>query len=356
MWKIAIIWPAFPYRWGIAHHTNCLVNSFLEFWHTVSVFTFSRQYPWFLYPWNNQIEPEWTSNPFSQLSIFSLYRIIDTINPFSWYKTAQAIIKMKPNYCLIKYWHPYFVPCFIFIAWLLRRKNIRLICIIDNLLPHERHFWDTILTKLFFLQIDRAITQSNIVHNQCRKLLPCLLETMIPHPNYDQFWPKVESSIARKKLGFWKDKIILLFFGFIRPYKWLDILLEAMPSIISTHPNIHLLIAGECFGSFQIYQDIIDKLKISRHVTLHLKYIPNNEIPIYFWACNLLVMPYRTATNSGIDNIGRIYASHTLFTVWYTLKQLILAIESSINEWNARNNLGLSWEEYRYKIENFIKD
>lgn len=354
MHKIAIIWPAFPYRWGIAHHTNQLINAFLQQNQNVFLFTFSRQYPWLLYPGKKQTEPEGTPNPLSKSSLLSTHRILDTINPFSWYRTARQIIQNKPNYCLIKYWHPYFVPCFTFIAWLLRRNKIPVICIIDNLFPHERHRGDTLLARIFFTQVDRAVTQSDIVHQQFHLSFPNIPEIMIPHPLYDQFWFRVELKEARWILQIPDNKKLLLFFWFIRLYKGLDLLLLIMPRLIVRFPNIHLLIAWECFGDFKIYQKIIDNLCLSEYITLHLKYIPNSDIPIYFGASDLLVMPYRHITNSGIENIGKVYANNMLLTVWISWDILLENIIRALSTPSSLNWESINWGSYCMSLNNFL--
>lgn len=353
MSSVAIIWPAFPYRWGIAHHTNQLADTLIKTGHEVWIFNFSRQYPQFLYPGKHQTEPTWTPNPLSDSPNLSVEHLIDTINPISWYRTAREIIKQKPNYCLIKYWHPYFVPCFTFITWMLRRKKIPVICIIDNLFPHERHFGDTLLTRILFTQITGAVTQSEIVHKQFQSLFSHIPETMIPHPIYSQFWPPVSQEEARQKLQIPADKKVLLFFWFIRPYKGLDILLSIMPQLISEYPNTHLIIAGECFGSFEIYQQIIDAFDLKRHLTVHLKYIRGADIPTYFGACNLLVMPYRSMTNSGIENIGKVYAPCSLLTVWLTKSVLLdTIIEIFSSDYIKKEDI-FNWESYIERLQEF---
>lgn len=191
---------------------------------------------------------------------------------------------------------------------------------------------DTWLVKLFFSQVDQVITQSPIVHDQCVQLFPNMPEIMIPHPVYDQFGPPVPRDKACEKLQLPSDKILLLFFGFIRPYKGLDVLLEALPSLLQKKSQIHLVIAGECFGSFQMYQDIIDRLNLAPYLTLHQHYIPSSDIPTYFGACDLLVMPYRHMTNSGIENIGHIYARKSLLTLGASPEILTQKIFEKLDE------------------------
>lgn len=354
MSHIAIIWPAFPYRWGIAHHTNRLINTLIESGNQVSLFTFSRMYPRVLYPGKGQCEPDGTKNPLSKSPNVTIFQILDTLNPLSWYRTARTIVWQKPDVLIIKYWHPFFVLVFTAIAWYVRRKDIKIVCIIENLLPHERHFGDVWLVKRFFSQVDRAVTQSEIVHNQYIALFSEIPETMIPHPVYDQFWPPVPRDDACEKLDLPKEKTILLFFGFIRYYKGLDILLSIMPELITKNPNIHLVIAGECFGSFDRYQEIINRGKLQKYITLRQNYIPSSDIPAYFWACDLLVMPYRHMTNSGIENIGHIYATRSLLTVWATPEELRNSIFNALTLSPVHEKSGLSWEEYGQSLIQFL--
>lgn len=354
MSNVVIIWPCYPYRWGIAHHTNRLADTLIKLWHRVRIFTFSLQYPRFLYPGNHQFEPLWTPSPLPESSDLFVKESISTINPFSWYRTARAIVEKNPDFCILRYWHPYFIPCFTFIAWMLRRQNIPVICIIDNLFPHERHFWDTFLIRFFFTQITRAITQSEVVHKQFHAFFPHIPEMMIPHPVYDQFWPVVWQEEARQRLKIPTDRKVLLFFWFIRPYKGLDILLSIMPQLIARYPNIHLIIAGECFGSFKMYQKIIDTFDLSKYITLHIKYIQNTDIPIYFGACDLLVMPYRSMTNSGIENIGHNYAPRILITVWIGECTLFDKVQKSIDHQQVLQKKIVSWNEYISRMLFFI--
>lgn len=348
--KILLIWPVFPWRGGISHHTNRLINTLGEAGHDISVISFSKQYPKFIYPWKAQREPEGTPNP---LNIIPKYTL-NPINPVTWWSTLRAMRSISPEVIIFKYWHPFFVPCFTLLAWFLKRMHRRIVVIIENLLPHERHFGDTWLLRLFFSQTDAVVTQSAIVHNQCTELFPEMLKIMIPHPVYDQFWPKVPQSDAQRKLQLPDNKIILLFFGFIRPYKGLDILLEALPSLIEQNSNIHLVIAWECFGSFEEYQNTIDKYNLLSHITLHLRYIPNSEIPLYFWASDLLVMPYRAMTNSGIENIGHIYANKTLLTLGVTSAELVEAILEKLQSNEKVEKNGTSWEEYGERLMDFL--
>lgn len=348
--NFCIIAPIFPWKGGIAHHTNELVKNLLKLDVNISIISFSRLYPKWLYPGKSQKEPESTKNP---LTIRPEY-ILNPINPFTWWFTARKILRERHETVIIKYWHPFFIPCFAFVAWYLRLNKIQVVAIAENFFSHERYFGDLVLLKIFFHQVKKIITLSLIVSDQCNKVFPQIPSIMIPLPKYDQFWPIVGQKKAREKLQINKDRTILLFFWFIRPYKGLDILLNILPDLIRKRPDIHLIIAGECFWSFQIYQDIIDRNNLKSHLTLHLKYIPNSLIPYYFWACDLLVMPYRHITNSGIESIGEIYANKMLLTVGVSGNILEENIIKSLNTSSSLDWEGISWESYCMSLHNFL--
>lgn len=351
MAKIAVIWPVFPWRWWIAHHTNRLINTLFTSHVDVLMVSFLEQFPKFLYPGKSQKEPTESVNPLLMKPNF----LLNPLNPITWLITIKFILQKKRNTVIFKYWHPFFVPCFTCIAWFLRRKKVQTVVIIENLLPHERHFWDMLLTRIFFSQIDKFITQSDIVHGEFNESFPGRKEIMIPHPVYDQFGPPVPQDIARDKLNLPRDKTLLLFFGFIRPYKGLDLLLEILPDLIVQRPEIHLVIAGECFGDFQPYQDIIDKYDLKGFVTIHLGYIANEMMPYYFWSCDLLVMPYRHMTNSGIENIWKIYAHKTLVTVGATSNMLKENIQKTLgDDLLHQNRKKMDWESYSLRLNFFL--
>ena len=340
--KVAIIWPVYPWRWGIAHHTNNLVKYLVDAGQEVNVYTFSKQYPAFLYPGKFQLEPEGTNNPLKT----KVHQIFNPINPFTWLRTILSISQFHPSLIIIKYWHPFFSPSYTFILWFLKKRNIQILCIVENLFPHEWHFGTTLFTKLFFSQVDRAVTQSEIVHESFKIFFPNLPEMLIPHPVYDQFWEPVKQSTACDYLQIPKNKTILLFFGFIRPYKWLDIFLNALPGILEKCPSAYLVIAGECFGNFHPYQNIIDKHSLGPYIRTNISYIPNEEIRYWFWACDLLVMPYRSMTNSGIQNIWIIYAKASLLTLWLNERELAQKVLESLSVPQSSKQQGMTWSNY----------
>ncbi len=344
---LCIIAPIFPWKGGIAHHTNELIKHLLKSDVKVSIISFSKLYPKWLYPGKSQKEPEDTKNP---LTIRPNY-ILNPINPFTWWFVARKIVKEWHKIVIIKYWHPFFIPCFAFIACYLRLSKIQVVAIVENFFSHERYFGDLFLLKIFFHQVKKIIVLSSIVRDQCAEVFPKIPSTIVPLPVYDQFWPVVSQKEAREKLQINKDRTILLFFWFIRPYKWLDLLLDVLPDLIKQRPDIHLIVAGECFWSFQIYQDLINKNNLINHVTLDLKYIPNNLIPYYFWACDLLVMPYRHITNSGIESVWKAYSPRLLITIGEMGDELRKHILSALESSSYEKKWDTCWDSY---IDSFI--
>lgn len=346
---IALIGPAYPWRWWIAHHTNNLINALMDTWVNVKIYTFSRQYPKFLYPGKSQKEPIGSVNPLRVPS----FPTLNPINPFTWLVTARDIIHEKPTHCLIQYWHPFFAPCFTVISWLLKIKGIKTICIVQTLIPHDRHYADSWLIRFFFSQISGAVLDKSM-YEQFKILFPRLPFKLIPLPVFSQFGEPVSVIVARKYLSLPQDKNILLFFGFIRKYKGLDILLRALPEIIKENPKIHLLVVGECFWDYEKYENIILENKITEQVTSHIKYVPNEEVRYWFGACDLLVMPYRHIINSGVENIWKIYAQKSLITLGSTPKDLAKKIIKAMAS-KPQHIEKFWWQEYVKNLQIFLK-
>lgn len=346
---ITLLWPAYPWRWWIAHHTNQLANAIVNAGEAVMLFTFSKQYPAFLYPGGEQQEPLGSINPLK----IDAFKILNPVNPITWWTTARAIIHEKPTHCLFQYWHPFFVPSFTVIAWLLKRNNIKTVCIVQTFLPHNRHFGDSWLIRILFSQIEGAILDKSM-YEQFKSFFPSLPYALIQLPVFDQFGEPVDSGTARKYLGLPQDKKILLFFGFIREYKGLDILIKSLPLVLKNHPDVHLVIAGECFWDYQKYQQIILENNLTSYVTSHIGYIPNEEVRYWFWACDLLVMPYRHIINSGVENIGKIYAKQSLLTLGTTPTDLANRIIVTLSWPVKKPTEKFWWQEYVEQLMTFL--
>jgi len=292
--KIAILSCFYPYRGGISQFNACLYNE-LGKGNIVKAFNFKRQYPEFLFPGKTQyVTPDDNAVPVESVSL------LDTANPFSYIRTLKAIREWGPDLVLVRYWMSWFAPSLGFITRHLG-KGIKVISILDNVVPHERRFFDTPLTKYFLSGSDGYVTLCEAVSKDLLKLRPDARLRVIPHPLYSHFGKKKERQEAEKELGIGSGSKNILFFGLIREYKGLDILLEAFGKLGDGHT---LIVAGEPYGSFERYAKIIEKLPNRENVRLSLKYIKDSEVSTYFSAADVAVLPYRSATQSGISSVA----------------------------------------------------
>ena len=235
------------------------------------------------------------------------------MNPFNWIKTARFIRKEKPDFILFRYWLPFFGPCLGTIGRLVRSKT-RVLALTDNIIPHEKRFGDKPFTRYFVNSCQGFIAMSKSVLQDVSKFSNTQNKVYSPHPMYETYGPAASMAEARQKLGIAADDKIVLFFGLIRHYKGLDILLEAMAHPEIKQKNIRLLIAGDFYEDKTPYLDLIKKLGLSRHVILHDKFIPNEDVRYYFCASNLVAQTYRNATNSGVTMVGYYYEKPMLVT------------------------------------------
>jgi glycosyltransferase involved in cell wall biosynthesis len=292
--RIAILSCFYPYRGGISQFNACLYGE-LSKHHVVKAFNFSRQYPEFLFPGKTQfVTADDEAVPVESVSL------LDTANPFSYVRTYKAIRDWKPDVLIVRYWMSYFAPS---LGYVTRRmkKHCKVISILDNVVPHEPRFFDTPLTKYFLTGSTGNVTLCEAVSEDLLKLDPKADFTVIQHPLYSHFGKKKDRREAEKKLGLEEGKKNILFFGLIRKYKGLDILLEAFGKLSDEY---QLIIAGEPYGSFAPYQEIIDRLPGKDRVFKNLKYIKDSEVTDYFSAADLAVLPYRSATQSGISSVS----------------------------------------------------
>jgi len=261
--------------------------------HIVKAFSFSRQYPDFLFPGKTQyVTPEDEATPVEADAI------LDTINPLTWIKTARAIRKWKPDLLVMKYWMSWFAPSLGYVA---RHCGCKSIVVLDNVIPHEAHWFDKPLTKYFLKGCTGFINMSESVEKDLLSLRPDAPHILRSHPLYAHFGPKMEREEAAATLGVDPAKKTLLFFGLIREYKGLDILLEAFRSLPEDY---QLIVAGEPYGSFDKYQKIIDTLPGKDRVHVFPDYIRDSQVKQFFCAADVAVLPYRSATQSGISSIA----------------------------------------------------
>lgn len=292
--KIAYLSTFYPYRGGIAQFNAALYRAFEKF-AEVKAFTFTRQYPSLLFPGQTQFVL-----PTDKVDRILAERILDTINPMSYLRSAQKIRRWEPELLLTKYWMPFFAPSLGTVCKYLP-ESITKISILDNVKPHEKRPGDIKLTKYFLKYNDAFVVMSETVKNDLLELMPNARYIEHTHPLYSHFGEKVPQKIAQDKLFLPFDKKMLLFFGFIRDYKGLDILLEAMKYLPDDY---HLLIAGEPYGNFDKYERLIKLHNVENKITKHVRYISDNEVPLCFSAADVCVLPYRSATQSGIIAIA----------------------------------------------------
>ena len=288
--RIAILSPIYPYRGGIAQFSAMLYKS-LGKDHEVKAFSFSRLYPDFLFPGKSQfVEGEEPAQPIPS------QRILDSINPFSYYKTAHAIRKYQPEILIIPYWMSFFAPAYTCIARRLRR-NTKVVALLHNAIPHEPSVFDKTLAKLFFKQCHSFVVMSETVQNDLLRLKPDAHFILKEHPIYDHFGEKLPAEEAKSRYELDATKKTLLFFGLIRDYKGLDLLIDAMALLDDSY---QLLIAGEVYGSFEKYQKQIDTNPAKNRIILRNQYIHDNDVSSLFSACDILILPYKSATQSGV--------------------------------------------------------
>ena len=282
--RIALLSSFYPLRGGISQFNASMLEG-LGKCHIVKAFTFSRQYPDILFPGKTQyVTPDDEATPVEADAV------LDTINPLTWIKTARAIRSWKADVLVMKYWMSWFAPSLGYVA---RHCGCRSVVILDNVIPHEAHWFDKPLTRYFLNGCSGFISMSESVEKDLLRLRP--------HPLYTHFGEKLPRQEAIEALGLDPARHTLLFFGLIREYKGLDILLEAFRDLPE---NYQLVVAGEPYGSFDKYQAIIDSLPGKDRVRVFPDYIRDSEVKRYFSAADLAVLPYRSATQSGISSIA----------------------------------------------------
>ena len=306
MSKVFIIGPAYPLRGGPAQFNENFCAELNKAGHDAQIISYSLQYPNFLFPGSTQYE---TSGKAPEG--IKIHTIINTVNPFNWIKVAGFIKKEKPDFILFRYWLPFFGPCLGTIGRLVRSKTT-VLALTDNIIPHEKRFGDKPFTNYFVNSCDGFIAMSKTVLNDISKFTTNQNKAYSPHPMYETYGASVEE--ARRKLNLNSSDKIILFFGLIRHYKGLDILMEAMAHPEIKKQNIKLLIAGEFYEDKQPYLDLIQKHQLQDQILLHDKFIPNEDVRYYFCASNLVAQTYRNATNSGVTMVGYFYEKPMLVT------------------------------------------
>ena len=298
--KVAILGPVFPYKGGIAHYTSLLAKELAKR-HKVKVFSFKLQYPRFLYPGVQQ--KDYDNDHFK---IDGTKYILNSVNPLSWVRTGIAVSRFSPDLVIIPWWNPFFGPAFFSVATLLKWfGNTKILFISHNVLPHERLPLDRLIARATLNRGDFHIVQSSEDEVRLLDFVKTPHYRKSCHPIYDTFRTEdIPKEMAREKLTLPRHAKIILFFGFVRKYKGLRFLLDALPTVRDRIPEIKLLIAGDFYDDKQSYLDRIEELGIGDIVHVHDTYIPDREVGTFFFASDLVVLPYTSATQSGIVQIA----------------------------------------------------
>ena len=314
--RIGILGTSWPYRGGLTAFNERLARQFAAEGNEVEIFTFTMQYPDFLFPGKTQY------SDLPKPEDLRITRTMNSINPFTWIRTARRIQKAGIQLLVIKFWIPLMAPCLGTIARLCRRNGIEVVSILDNVIPHEPHFWDKWLIRYYIGSVDRFVAMSASVQEDCRRFLPEEKKGLValsPHPLYDNFGEPVEKSEARKILSLPQDKTLLLFFGFIRDYKGLDLLMKAYGKVVESQKSkvesdLLLVVAGEFYNNGAQYTALEQELGLEGKIVWHTDFIPDERVRLYFSAADLIVQPYKSATQSGVTQIAYHFERPMLVT------------------------------------------
>ncbi len=309
MKSIAILSPAHPLRGGIASSTERLAYEFQQHGYQVHIISFKLQYPGFLFPGKTQ----YTDDPAPEG--LHITQEINSVNPFNWLKVGLQLRRARPDLVIARFWLPFMGPALGAIMRLAKSNgHTRVIALTDNIIPHERRFGDQPFTRFFMGSADAFLVMSKSVEQDARQLAPGKPVALAPHPVYDNYGDPVSREAALEQLGLSAEPHYLLFFGFIREYKGLDLLLGAMADPRIRERNIRLIVAGEYYGNQETYERLIDQLGIRDLLVLQTDYIPNDAVKYYFSAADLVAQPYRSATQSGISQLAYHFEKPMLAT------------------------------------------
>lgn len=297
--RVIIIGPAWPLRGGLATFNQRLAKEFLRNGYECALISFSLQYPSFLFPGKTQYSDD---PPPEDLTIHSF---INSVNPVNWLSVGNRLRKWKPDLVIVRFWLPFMGPALGTILRIIKKnRHSKIVCIADNVIPHERRPGDIPFIRYFLKSCYGFITMSQKVLNDLRRFEPVKPALLVQHPLYDNFGAPVSREEARRQLGLPLQEKIILFFGFIRKYKGLDLLLEAMAHDAIQKHKIKLLIAGEFYEDEEPYRQLISEKGLQESLILRTNFIPDSQVHFYLCAADCVVQPYRNATQSGVTPLA----------------------------------------------------
>jgi D-inositol-3-phosphate glycosyltransferase len=364
--KVIILGTAYPFKGGgMSTFNETMARKLMQDGHAVQIYTFTLQYPGFLFPGKSQYSDE----P-APTDLFILEKV-NSVNPFNWIKVGREIAALKADLMIVKFWIPFMGPALGTISRVVRGNGkTKVISIVDNMIPHEKRPGDHMFSKYFVNSVDGFVAMSEAVLEDIKKFDNKKPKVLSPHPLYDNFGEAISKTEAYEKLGLSINTEYMLFFGIIRDYKGLDLLLQAMADERIKNLNVRLIIAGEFYGNAKYYFDLITQLGIADRLVLKTGYVPNSEVRNYFCAADIVVQPYKDATQSGVTQICYHFDRPMLVTnvgglpemvpagkVGYVVEPEPKAIADALvdfyenhREFVMRDNIKIEKKKYRWSV------
>jgi glycosyltransferase involved in cell wall biosynthesis len=318
MMRIALIGPTYPFRGGIAHYTTLLFQA-LKQHHEIAFYSFRRQYPKLLFPGKTDLD-----NSHQPLQVECEY-LIDSLNPLTWRYTAYQILDFAPDILLLAWWHPYWAFVWLYLAEKAKQRNIKVTYVVHNVVSHETKLWDKWLTRIVLSRANKLIVHSDEEKQRLKDLLPKSTVQVIPHPTYaplSQYSQSYSQNEARLQLNLLPNQPVMLFFGFVRPYKGLNVLLESLTQLKNL--SVQLLVVGEFWVSAKETLDFIKQYHLTTQVRIINQYVPNEAIGQYFIASDVVILPYLRASGSGIIQLAYGFGKPVIATNVGGLNDVVL--------------------------------
>lgn len=307
--RIIIVGPAYPYRGGIADFNERLAHEFINEGHEVTIYTFTLQYPSFLFPGKTQ----YAEGPVPEG--LNIVRKVNSVNPLNWLKVGREIRRQRPDMVMIRFWLPFMAPCLGTIARVVRRdKHIKVVALLDNVVPHEKRIGDRVFARYMIKSVGGYVAMSESVLADAKAFDDTKPLALTPHPLYDSFGAKVTREEAIGALGLDEDTRYILFFGLIRDYKGLDLLLRAFADSRLRGKGVKLIVAGEFYGNAEKYEQLERELGLAEHIVWYKEFVPADKVRYFFAAADLVAQPYKSATQSGITQIAYHFERPMLVT------------------------------------------